>query len=88
MALTTCKDCGSEISHSAKTCPHCGARRPTERFTVNCLTALIMIPLMLFGCGKCTEWVFQHTSLPEAEESESTGGPMSEESEVHPVEEH
>jgi hypothetical protein len=25
MAMTTCKECGKEISSTAKTCPHCGA---------------------------------------------------------------
>lgn len=39
MALTTCKDCGHEISSSASACPHCG--RPVQK------------PLMHreFGCG-------------------------------------
>lgn len=25
MAMTKCKECGKEISTTAKTCPHCGA---------------------------------------------------------------
>lgn len=28
MALISCKDCGSEISTSAKACPKCGAKVP------------------------------------------------------------
>ena len=28
--LAQCKDCGKEISKSAKTCPHCGAIKPYE----------------------------------------------------------
>lgn len=27
MALTSCKDCGGEVSNEAPTCPHCGSRR-------------------------------------------------------------
>lgn len=27
MAMTTCKECGKEISSKAKQCPHCGAKR-------------------------------------------------------------
>ena len=28
--LVQCKDCGKEVSKSAKTCPHCGAKKPVE----------------------------------------------------------
>ena len=28
MALTTCRECGKEVSDSAKTCPHCGVDAP------------------------------------------------------------
>ena len=28
--LVQCKDCGKEVSKSAKTCPHCGAKKPYE----------------------------------------------------------
>ncbi|MFZ2088696.1 MAG: zinc ribbon domain-containing protein [Desulfobaccales bacterium] len=28
MALTTCRECGREVSDSALACPHCGAPRP------------------------------------------------------------
>lgn len=27
-ALHPCNDCGQAVSHSAKTCPHCGSRNP------------------------------------------------------------
>lgn len=29
MALTTCKECGGQVSSSARKCPHCGKRRTT-----------------------------------------------------------
>lgn len=31
MAMTTCRECGKEVSTEAKTCPHCGAGRPARR---------------------------------------------------------
>lgn len=30
MALKSCRECKREVSTDAKTCPHCGAPRPTE----------------------------------------------------------
>lgn len=30
MTLTTCRECGKEISTQALTCPHCGAPRPAD----------------------------------------------------------
>jgi RNA polymerase subunit RPABC4/transcription elongation factor Spt4 len=32
MAMTTCKECKKEVSDSAKTCPHCGVKKPGERW--------------------------------------------------------
>ena len=28
--MKTCRDCQGEISRSAKSCPHCGARKPNQ----------------------------------------------------------
>ncbi|MCI5049514.1 MAG: zinc-ribbon domain-containing protein, partial [Rickettsiales bacterium] len=44
MALTTCKECGNEISTRAKKCPNCGApRRKTSTFTWFVLIVVIFI---------------------------------------------
>jgi len=32
MALISCKDCGSEISTNAKSCPKCGAKVPKTKW--------------------------------------------------------
>ncbi|MGO2258570.1 MAG: hypothetical protein ACTH5S_12325 [Hafnia alvei] len=32
MAMTTCKECKKEVSDSAKVCPHCGVKKPGERW--------------------------------------------------------
>lgn len=31
MAMTTCKECGKQVSTEAKTCPHCGAAAPAKK---------------------------------------------------------
>ena len=42
MALTACKECGSEISTTAKACPKCGARVPKENSAVP-VVALVLV---------------------------------------------
>lgn len=44
--LTTCKACGAEIAKTAKHCPHCGARTPTEavnQFFKSLLFAIVFL---------------------------------------------
>ncbi len=31
MAMTTCKECGKQVSSQAKACPHCGATAPAKK---------------------------------------------------------
>lgn len=31
MTLSSCKECGAQVSTEAKTCPHCGVKAPTQR---------------------------------------------------------
>lgn len=31
MALSTCRECGAQVSTEAKTCPSCGVKAPTKR---------------------------------------------------------
>ena len=31
MAMTTCKECGKQVSTEAKTCPHCGTSAPAKK---------------------------------------------------------
>ena len=31
MAITTCKECGKQVSTEAKACPHCGAAAPAKK---------------------------------------------------------
>ena len=31
MALTTCRECGKQVSTDAKTCPHCGTSAPAKK---------------------------------------------------------
>ncbi len=41
MGLIKCKECGSEVSAKAASCPHCGAPVKTERKNYGCGTLLL-----------------------------------------------
>jgi len=46
MALIKCKECGHEISKSAKNCPNCGAKR--KKSSAGCLV-FIILGFLFFG---------------------------------------
>jgi hypothetical protein len=55
MPLIKCKDCGHEISPSAKACPQCGAPSPREaNNAAGCLGVIILFALVIFGVSQCT----------------------------------
>ena len=43
MALKPCKECGHEVSTSAKTCPHCGVGNPAPKEGVSALRLLAFV---------------------------------------------
>lgn len=47
--LVTCKDCGGQISKSAKVCPHCGAKPKKNPWRVAGGTILLFIGIFLFA---------------------------------------
>ncbi len=53
MALTKCKECGSQISSSASVCPHCGKKKPAIGCNVLLITLaiLIIVPSALAYCN-------------------------------------
>lgn len=46
MALVKCKECGSEVSTKAKTCPKCGAKAPKKTSLFTWLVAVIVVVVM------------------------------------------
>lgn len=62
MALTECRECGHEISSSAKNCPNCGVKNPSGWFSytgvggegclklVGCLAALVFLLFLASMC--------------------------------------
>lgn len=46
--LVTCKDCGAQISKSAKVCPHCGAKRKPSGWRVFWGTILLFVGIFIF----------------------------------------
>jgi hypothetical protein len=56
MALKACRECGKEVSASAKQCPHCGVEHPANPLgalggscqSLGCaLTLLVTVPIVL-----------------------------------------
>lgn len=49
MALKKCKECGKEVSTSAKTCPHCGVSNPTKKVgLINIISSLVGIIVFIY----------------------------------------
>lgn len=46
--LVTCKDCGAQISKSAKVCPHCGAKRKPSGWRVFFGIILLFVGISIF----------------------------------------
>ncbi|MCY4642651.1 MAG: hypothetical protein OXC41_08170 [Gammaproteobacteria bacterium] len=47
--LVQCKDCGKDVSRSARTCPHCGAKKPYK--STGCFTVIVIFILLLILVG-------------------------------------
>ncbi len=53
MAMKTCKECGKEVSTSAKACPHCGKTNPSGRSTaVKVVGGIVGGIILLSVCGR------------------------------------
>lgn len=53
MALTTCKECGKEVSTSAKTCLHCGISNPAFRWK-DLIVGLVAVVVIIFLLSQCS----------------------------------
>ena len=56
MAMTTCRECGKEVSSEARSCPHCGVSAPGRRGVhistgAGCLIIAIVLLLSLLYLG-------------------------------------
>ena len=49
MAIKKCKECGKDVSASAKVCPHCGKKYPTGGLTMPAKIFLAIVLLVIFG---------------------------------------
>jgi hypothetical protein len=52
MALIKCRECGNEVSDSAKACPKCGAKPLQSNWWILILCLAILIPLGIYLLGK------------------------------------
>lgn len=56
MAMKTCKDCGAEVSKSAKACPKCGRKMksPVLRIVIGCIILIIGIASLATDMSEMT----------------------------------
>lgn len=51
MALVKCKECGKEVSNTAKVCPHCGKKAPAvEELSVKTMNIIWVISIVIVLC--------------------------------------
>jgi hypothetical protein len=75
MAMKTCKECGKEVSSSAKTCPNCGAKQGTGCIKIGfiafgVLVVLGVIVILRGGGDKSTSTSSAPTASPGAGKTE------------------
>ena len=74
MSLTTCKECGAQISTKADACPHCGAKR--KKVTViGCLGIIVLTFIVIGVIGTCASGPSGSTSNSPASAQVSTSTP-------------
>jgi hypothetical protein len=62
MALAECRECGKEVSNSAKLCPHCGVSQPGKSKAQEMFVGALALIAMLALIG----WVSSWSGYPEA----------------------
>lgn len=60
MVIKSCKECGGQVSSTAKTCPHCGHAMQNP-VAIGCGGLVLLCFLGLLGVGYCTD----QTPIPE-----------------------
>ena len=51
MALKKCRECGQSVSSEAKTCPHCGVKKPVTQTSGWAWLVVILFVLVILGKG-------------------------------------
>lgn len=54
MAMTKCRECGSEISTKAEACPKCGAKRKSQTGCGTLIMASVVGLIVLAAIGRCS----------------------------------
>ncbi|MBS3955849.1 MAG: zinc ribbon domain-containing protein [Methylomicrobium sp.] len=56
MALIKCKECGNDVSNTAKACPNCGAKVPkSSGCSTTIIVVLVFFILFLVGLSTCSD---------------------------------
>ncbi|MFC2974707.1 hypothetical protein ACFOJE_21170 [Azotobacter bryophylli] len=64
MAIAKCKECGGQVSTSAKTCPHCGAKVRRKVGAIGWVFVLFVVLPIAWNYG---EWLQKATSVEDKE---------------------
>ncbi len=72
MALIKCKECGSDVSSKAGTCPKCGV---TLKHKTSCLTMLLALILIPVGLAFFGSTILPSSTSTSASQSVSSGSP-------------
>ena len=58
MALGKCKECGAEVSTTAKVCPKCGVNKPVatdpKQAAIGCLGVIALLAITVFLLDQCS----------------------------------
>lgn len=74
MALKPCRECGKEVSASAKTCPHCGVANPVKQAS-GCFPIILVIVLLAIIGGMFASNSSTTTSLQSSGQSAQSSNP-------------
>ena len=70
MSLTKCKDCGKEISKSAKTCPNCGKpQNNSNSLLIGCLIIVLLFLILIVASTSLTKQTYHPRTVTENTES-------------------
>lgn len=75
MAMTKCKECGTDISTTADACPKCGAKQIRTSGCAKAVLAVVVLFVLATIVGQCTRKDPTGNSLPPAERPPATPTP-------------
>ncbi len=76
MAMKKCKECGTEISSSAKVCPHCGKKQKTSKKVIGLVVVLLLVIIVAASGGDSTNNNTVQTNAGDSKQTQNTQEPI------------